>query len=69
MERDWKEAWVDRMGLIVTLSGQDRFMRLKKFKADMVHDLTPGQIVDLRICLRERFSPSNAMTGPRPGYL
>ena len=55
--RGWTEKWVDRMGLIVTLSGTARFAYLDKFKADMKVELTPEQIIELKVCLCERFTP------------
>lgn len=62
IERDWKEEWVDRMGLIVTLSGEDRFAALEKFKSDMVK-LGKGDRWSLQDCLRHRFTPSNGQDG------
>jgi hypothetical protein len=57
--RDWKEAWVDHMGLIVALSGNARFAMLDAFKLKMFVDLTPDEQAELRDCLRRRFTPSS----------
>lgn len=59
IERDWKEAWVDRMGLVVCLSGSERFTKLDLMKRDMAEQLTASQILELRATLRARFTPSN----------
>lgn len=61
--RDWREKWVDEMGLIVTLSGEDRYFRLNQLKFRMGRDLTEQEVYQLRQCLRERFTPSNGQDG------
>lgn len=62
IERDWKEFWVDDMGLIVALSGEARFERLRKFKA-LMQRLTEAEQRELGDCLRQRFTPSNGDSG------
>jgi hypothetical protein len=59
MNRDWKEAWVDQMGLIVALSGANRFDLLNQFKAAMMSRLSSEQRDELVECLRQRFTPSS----------
>jgi len=59
IERDWREAWVDKMGLIVALHGEQRFKRLEAFKLEMFVELTPDQCAELKECLRQRFTPSS----------
>jgi hypothetical protein len=63
IERDWREPWVDRMGLIVALSGKKRFDMLADFKRRMLSELTPSECDALRECLRQRFTPSNGSDG------
>lgn len=63
IERDWKEAWVDEMGLIVALSGEDRFFRLNKLKFRMGRELSEQEVHQLRACLRQRFTPTNGQHG------
>jgi len=58
-KRDWKEKWVDQMGLIVALAGEQRFKRLESFKLAMSVALTEDQCEELRECLRQRFTPSS----------
>lgn len=60
--RDWKEVYVDRMGLIVALSGEDRFQKLTELKRDMVK-LPQALQMELMECLRQRFTPSNSDCG------
>ncbi len=59
MTRDWKEIYVDQMGLIVALNGSDRFKAMEAFKLRMFVELTPDQCDELRECLRQRFTPSS----------
>lgn len=66
-ERDWKEAWVDRMGLIVCLNGSLRFDAIREFKRDMGFFLSNDQISELKECLRKRFTPSNGENGCQSG--
>jgi hypothetical protein len=61
-ERDWKEPYVDRMGLIVALSGQHRFQKLSELKKDM-SSLPASQQSELKECLRQRFTPTNGQDG------
>lgn len=63
MTRDWKEDWVDRMGLIVALSGEARFQCLVLFKLDMATKLSEAECRELRVCLRKRFMPTNGQDG------
>lgn len=63
LERDWKEAWVDRMGLIVCLDGKERFAALDQFKRDMGFMLSNSQIAELKACIRDRFTPTNGGNG------
>jgi hypothetical protein len=62
-QRDWKESWVDQMGLIVALGGKQRFEALDAFKLKMFVTLTPEAIAELRECLRQRFTPTNGGNG------
>lgn len=39
--KDWKESWIDWMGLIVALSGEKRFYELETFKLRMNELLIP----------------------------
>lgn len=63
--RDWKEEWVERMGLIVALSGDYRFKQLAKMKGDMAVRLSQQEVAELKECLRRRFTPSNGNDGCR----
>lgn len=63
MERDWKEAWIDEMGLIVALSGEDRFRRLSAFKARCLL-LAPTYKAELSAALKQRFMPSSYPENP-----
>lgn len=65
-KRDWKEAWVDEMGLVVALSGKARFEAMDAFKLKMFVTLTPEAIAELRECLRQRFTPSSAASQRLP---
>jgi hypothetical protein len=67
LERDWKEEWVDRMGLIVCLSGSLRFDALREFKRDMGFKLSNAQIQELKACLKARFTPTNGEDGCQSG--
>lgn len=60
--RDWKEAYVDQMGLIVALSGKDRFVQME-FLKERMRELPESQQVELKECLRQRFTPSGSHTG------
>lgn len=61
-ERDWKELWIDQMGLIVCLSGEDRFQRMREFKAFMAL-LSQEKQAELKEAIRMRFTPSNGQDG------
>jgi len=50
------------MGLIVALSGAERFATLLQFKADMA-TLTTDQQTALKEALRQRFTPNNSADG------
>ena len=63
IQRDWKEAYVDQMGLIVALSGKPRFEMLEAFKLRMFVELTAEQCAELKECLRQRFTPSGGKDG------
>lgn len=54
--RDWKEVWVDRMGLIVALDAERRFKALQELKAAMARELTQKQRSELLVTLAERFT-------------
>lgn len=54
--RDWKEEYVDFMGLIVALSGEQRFARMTELK-DGMKGLTDKQNKELKQAFRERFYP------------
>jgi len=60
--RDWKEAYVDQMGLIVALSGRDRFVQME-FLKDQMRQLPETQQAELKECLRQRFTPSGGRDG------
>ena len=62
--RDWKESWVDQMGLIVALSGAERFSKLTQFKIRM-KELAPESQKELMETLRMRFTPTNGDNGCR----
>ena len=62
MKRDWREPWIDQMGLILTLSGRPRFVMMEAFKLKMLVELTPEQWIDLKEALRQRFTPSTSST-------
>lgn len=62
-QRDWKEFWVDEMGLIVALDGNKRFELMADFKLRMVFELSPNEQSELKDCLRKRFTPSNGDNG------
>lgn len=63
MTRDWKEGWIDQMGLIVALGGEHRFNKLRQFKDDMARYLTPEERSELKEALRQRFTPTNGQDG------
>lgn len=60
--RDWKEPFVDEMGLIVALSGQERFAKLAEFKRKAATLSEHDQRL-LKECLRQRFTPTNGNDG------
>lgn len=60
--RDWKEKYIDRMGLIVALSGEPRFQQLSLLKADMAL-LSSEMQQELKSALRQRFAPSGGTDG------
>lgn len=60
---DWREIWIDRMGLIVALAGEERFRQLRAFKADMASLLSPAQCDQLHQALTARFTPTNGQNG------
>lgn len=62
MNNNWKETFVDRMGLIVVLSGQQRLEKLAALKSD-IDKLSPKEQQEVRECLRMRFTPSNGEDG------
>lgn len=64
--RDWKEEWVDRMGLIVALSGVERFQKLSEFKR-LAATLSATHRDELNECLRQRFTPTNGEDGCKSG--
>lgn len=57
-KRDWKEKWVDEMGLIVALSAPERFTRLDDFK-HRLNQLPPEQRQEVRWAVAKRFTPSS----------
>lgn len=63
IERDWKEEWIDEMGLIVALSGKERFTKLSIFRIKMRALLSPVDQDALKEALRQRFTPTNGMDG------
>lgn len=65
--RDWKEEWIDEMGLIVALSGYDRFIRLGIFKLAVKHTLTEKQRGELKLAIKNRFTPTNGQDGCKSG--
>lgn len=62
MTRDWKENYVDFMGLIVAQSGEERFKNLKLLKLAM-DLLTDEDKAAVKETLRQRFTPSNGQDG------
>lgn len=58
MNTDWKEDWVDQMGLIGALSGTDRFNRLQEFKSRLTI-LSEERQSELMRYLALRFTPSS----------
>lgn len=63
-ERDWKEAWIDRMGLIVALSG---YVAIRRFKEDMATLESLAEVEALREAIRQRFTPSSYADAERDG--
>lgn len=66
-ERDWKESWIDRMGLIVALSGNDRYVAIRRFKEDMATLESMAEVEALREAIRQRFTPSSYAGDERDG--
>lgn len=64
--RDWKEAYIDHMGLIVALSGERRMDEMRLFKRNMER-LTLKQQGELRLALALRFTPTNGQDGCQSG--
>lgn len=64
--RDWKEAWIDRMGLIVALGGGHRFNELAQFKRDM-SAMSEREQAELKEAIRQRFTPTNGENGCQSG--
>lgn len=62
MLRDWKEVWIDQMGLIVALSGEERYARLRDFKKQLAL-LSDKDFHALNKAIKERFTPSNGEDG------
>lgn len=62
MNQDWKENWIDQMGLIVALSGAERFRKLEVFMVEM-RLLSAPELAELKEALRQRFTPSNGQDG------
>lgn len=62
---NWKESWIDKMGLIVTLSGNNRFTKLSELKSIMASQLTPQEVAELKECFRQRFTPTGGLNGCR----
>jgi hypothetical protein len=58
----WIELWIDWMGLIVTLSGEQRFRQLEGFNWGFKH-LKPEDQATLKQAIRARFCPSNGEDG------
>jgi len=65
--RDWKEEYIDEMGLIVALSGIERYARLAVFKLSIKHQLTKDEQHQLRFAIKNRFTPTNGQDGCRSG--
>lgn len=65
--RDWKEEWIDRMGLIVVLGGKERFEHLNRLKFDMTTKLNCREITELKEAIRMRFTPTNGQDGCQSG--
>lgn len=64
--RDWREYWVDRMGLIVALSGENRFTKLLEFKRDLDALFACEQLA-VKEAIRLRFTPSDGIDGCTSG--
>ena len=62
MKRDWKEVWIDKMGLIVALSGEQRFAKIEDFKASLAL-LSADDQAAVKQAMRQRFTPSNGQDG------
>lgn len=62
MQQPWKEVFVDRMGLIVALSGQRRMEAMSALVSD-IRALPAGKAVEVKECLRLRFTPTNGGNG------
>lgn len=63
INQNWKEPWIDQMGLIVALSGEERFIMLARFKYRMAMELSTFDQAELRVAIRQRFTPSNGEDG------
>jgi hypothetical protein len=64
---DWREPWIDRMGLIVALGGEERFTHLRAFKKDMRVKLTVDERQALKAAIQARFTPTNGEDGCASG--
>lgn len=60
--KNWIEDWIDEMGLIVALSGNERFNKIAKFKCARKFLSEKGQ-QKLDEAIRKRFTPSNGEDG------
>lgn len=63
-EQPWKEAFVDRMGLIVALSGDERHAKMRELVLDISRLSGPLQ-AEVKETLRTRFTPTNGEDGCR----
>ena len=59
--QDWREKFIDEMGLIVALNGEERFTKLSLFK-NRINDLNSNDRAEIKNLLKLRFTPSSINT-------
>lgn len=60
--KPWIETWIDRMGLIVALNGEERFQQIYQFKVDL-NRLNHDMQTQVKEAIRLRFAPTNGNDG------
>lgn len=66
MSKPWIEHYIDHMGLVVALSGVERFAEMKRLK-DRIALLEVSKASEVREAIRLRFTPTNGQDGCQSG--